>query len=227
MDESDCKSGSSPKSSNETASSAAARVSITHSGKFIRLQRANSSFPSTTTATALSSTNGSSSSISSQHVRQRLKEHLLSRRVMSVEASWGTVSNSGNSGGGGVVTGGTPPQTYVPFRRFSRSFDSDPAVSPPSPSLGEENNNVSARRHPSPPSLPRKRAAYHRSAAISLDLPARQSSSVLVESVPNSRTFDEIAIEKLNTIWREAKSQAHFQQSSLRKNILLILIWKF
>ncbi|VUZ43661.1 unnamed protein product [Hymenolepis diminuta] len=214
MDESDCKSGSSPKSSNETASAAAARVSITHSGKSIRLQRANSSLPSTTTATALSSTNGSSSSISSQHVRQRLKEHLLSRRVMSVEASWGAVSNSGNSAGGGVVTGGTPPQTYAPLRRFSRSFDSDPAVSPPSPSLGEENNNVSSQRHPSPP-LPRKRAAYHRSAAISLELPARQSSSVLVESVPNSRTFDEIAIEKLNTIWREAKSQAHFQQSSL------------
>nr|CDS31137.1 hypothetical protein HmN_000056000 [Hymenolepis microstoma] len=213
MDESGCKPSASPKPSNDTAATAAG-VPIIHSGKSIRLQRANSSFPSTTTATALSSNNGSSNSISSQHVRQKLKEHLLSRRVMSVEASWGAASNCGNSAGGGVATSGTPPHTHAPLRRVSRSFDSDPTVSPPSPTLGEVNSNTSAHCHPSPPSFPRKRAAYHRSAAISLDLPAKQSSA-LIGSVSNSRTFDEIAIEKLNSIWREAKTQAHFQQSSL------------
>lgn len=218
MEETDIKQSLSPKSSNDTAPALPA-VPNPHSGKSIRLQRANSSFPSTTTATALSSTtNGSSGSISAQQVRQKLKEHLLSRRVMSVNAGWGVASNSGNATAAlGCAGGQTPPQTHVTLRRFSRSFDSDPTVSPPSPPPGGEgmNKNSTGQRHPpSPPSLPRKRAAYHRSAAISLELPMRQASGVLVGSVPTSSTFDEIAIEKLNSIWREAKPHAHFQQST-------------
>lgn len=137
---------------------------------------------------------------------------------MSVEGSWG--SGGGDSSGGFGVLGasGTPPQTHVALRHFSRSFDSDPTASSPSPP--SEANNISAPRPPSPPSLPRKRAAYHRSAAISLELPNRRSSNAAVPaSIVGSRTIDEVALAALNSIWREGKPRAHIQQPSLSEKL--------
>ncbi|VDD74669.1 unnamed protein product [Mesocestoides corti] len=154
-------------------------------------QRTNSSY-STTTSPPNPIPKGSPKKMSSQQVRKILKEHLLNRRVMSVEASWGVGSSESPS---------TLPQSRN-LRYFSRSFDSDPTESPPSPPA---TTTTDGNRAPSPHSLPRKRAAYHRLAAVSLDLPNK---------VPTCRGLEEAAAVALNAIWRDGKPPAHFHRSS-------------
>ncbi|VDK34179.1 unnamed protein product [Taenia asiatica] len=188
------------------------RVSLesTTAATSIRLQRANSSYAAANTSPSHLLSNGSPKKISSQQVRQRLKEHLLSRRVMSVEASWGV------GGGGASIDASTAlaassasPQPRVGQRHLSRSFDSDRTASspspPPPPLLHTEN---SAPRPSSPSSLPRKRAAYHRSTTLSLDSPIRPPTTA------SSRNFEELSLSSRNNIWREGKPPAHYQQSS-------------
>ncbi|KAL5105101.1 Histone deacetylase 4 [Taenia crassiceps] len=182
----------------------------------IRLQRANSSYAATTTSPSHLLPNGSSKKISSQQVRQRLKEHLLSRRVMSVEASWGV----GGCGAGvdvstALAASSASPQSRVGLRHLSRSFDSDRTASspsPPPPSLSHA--ETSAPRPSSPSSLPRKRAAYHRSTTLSLDSPIRPPATASSLSA-TSRNFEEVALTSRSNIWREGKPPAHYQQSSL------------
>uniref|UniRef100_A0A5K3EWF7 histone deacetylase n=2 Tax=Mesocestoides corti TaxID=53468 RepID=A0A5K3EWF7_MESCO len=159
-------------------------------------QRTNSSY-STTTSPPNPIPKGSPKKMSSQQVRKILKEHLLNRRVMSVEASWGVGSSESPS---------TLPQSRN-LRYFSRSFDSDPTESPPSPPA---TTTTDGNRAPSPHSLPRKRAAYHRLAAVSLDLPNK---------VPTCRGLEEAAAVALNAIWRDGKPPAHFHRSSPGVNV--------
>ncbi|KAH9278804.1 Histone deacetylase 5 [Echinococcus granulosus] len=174
----------------------------------IRLQRANSSYASTTMSPSNLLSNGSPKKISSQQVRQRLKEHLLSRRVMSVEASWSV-------GGGGasmdvstaLAASSASPQPRISLRHFSRSFDSNRTPSSPSPPPSLSHTETSAPRPSSPSSLPRKRAAYHRSTTLSLD------STIKLPTTTSS--VSEVALATRNNVWREGKPPAHYQQSSL------------
>ena len=214
MDKSEQPSQHSPKSSTDGA---------TTTNSTVTLQRANSSFATSTTSPPSLFSNGSPSKISSQEVRQRLKEH-LSRRVMSVEASW--------TGGSMDTAVGTPPppppsllQARVALRHFSRSFDSDPMTLTPSPPNTECSSSIGplTRQH-SPPhpslqlSLPRKRAVYHRSTAMSLDSPFRPPAKSAATA-----TLDEVALATLNTIWREGKLPAHCHQTSLGNSLFCAL----
>ncbi|VDM32920.1 unnamed protein product [Hydatigera taeniaeformis] len=196
-----------------------ATLESTTAATSIRLQRANSSYAAITTSPSHLLSNGSPKKISSQQVRQRLKEHLLSRRVMSVEASWG-------AGGGGasmdvstaLAASSASPQSRVGLRHLSRSFDSDRTTSSPSPPPPPplSHTEASAPRPSSPSSLPRKRAAYHRSTTLSLDSPVRPPTTASSLSVA-PRTFEEVGLTTRNSIWREGKPPAHYQQSSLSR----------
>lgn len=107
------------------------------------------------------------------------------------------------------------PQSRVGLRHLPSSFDSDrTAFSPPPPPLPLPHTEASAPRPSSPSSLPRKRAAYHRSTTLSLDSPIRPPTTASSLSAA-SRNFEEAALTSRNNIWREGKPPAHYQQSSL------------